>query len=91
MTDGEGKRVLAKTNYMGGAPNVPVELRLAPGKEIDLYQSILELKPGKFQIQYERVFGNSPGAVQVKLDPTLSKLATGKLELEVTSDLPEKK
>ncbi len=42
---------------------------------------------GKFQIHYERVFGNS-SAGQIKLDPTLSKLATGKLELEVKSDPP---
>jgi hypothetical protein len=68
-----------------------VEVNLAPGKEIELYQSNLELKPGKFQIQYERVFGNSSGAVQIKLDPALSKLATGKLELEIKSEPPAQK
>jgi len=86
VTDVEGKRVLGKHTYGGGAQNVPVELNLAPGKQKDVYQSILELKPGKFQVQFERVFGNSPGAVQVRLDPTLSKLATGKLEVEIKSD-----
>jgi hypothetical protein len=40
---------------------------------------------GEFQIQYERVFGNS-SAGTIKLDPALSKLATGKLELEIKSD-----
>lgn len=42
---------------------------------------------GKFQIQYHRVFGNS-SAGQIKLDPILSKLATGKLELEIKSTPP---
>src|SRR5262249_10233258 len=88
VTDGAGKQVLGKSTYLGGAPNVPVALNLAPGKEIELYASNLELKPGKFQIKYERVFGNSPGAVQIKLDPTLSKLATGKLEVEIKADPP---
>ncbi len=37
---------------------------------------------GKFQLQYEQIFGNT-GAGRIKIDPTLSKLATGKLELEV--------
>jgi hypothetical protein len=37
---------------------------------------------GKVSLQYERVFGNS-SAGQIKLDPNLSKLATGKLELQV--------
>jgi hypothetical protein len=89
VTDGEGKRVLGKSTYLGGAPRVPVELNLAPGQEIDLYESNLELKPGKFQIQYERVFGNASGAVPIKLDPRLSKLATGKLEVAIKSDPPD--
>jgi hypothetical protein len=37
---------------------------------------------GKFQIQYDRVLGNS-SAGTIKLDPALSKLATGKVELEI--------
>jgi RNA polymerase sigma factor (sigma-70 family) len=37
---------------------------------------------GKASVQYERVFGNT-SAGRIKLDPTLSKLATGKLELDV--------
>jgi RNA polymerase sigma factor (sigma-70 family) len=86
VTDGEGKRVPGKSTYIGGVLNVPVELNLAPGKEIDLFQSNLELQPGKFQIQYEQVFGNAPGAVPIKLDPTLSKLSTGKLGVEIKSD-----
>jgi hypothetical protein len=67
---------------------------LEPGKQIELYELKLELKPGKridpnslralgkISIQYERLFGNT-GAGQIKLDPDLSKLATGTVELEV--------
>ena len=42
---------------------------------------------GRVGIQYERVFANSSLA-KIKLDPTLSKLATGKLELEIKSAAP---
>jgi len=42
---------------------------------------------GKLSVQYERVLGNS-SASKIKIDPALSKLATGKLELEVKE--PEK-
>src|SRR5262249_188611 len=74
----------------------------AAGKEIELYELKAELKPasdnagnstsalhgtGTFQLQYDPVFGNS-SLGGIKVDPTLSKLATGKLELEVKE--PEK-
>ena len=87
-----------------------MEVSLAPGKEIELYEWKLELRPaseallprgpyttkqsdrfstlygtGKFHVQYERVLGNSSSGT-MKLDPTLSKLATGKLELEIKSE-----
>jgi RNA polymerase sigma factor (sigma-70 family) len=39
---------------------------------------------GKFQVQYKRVIGKSSAGPEP--DPKLSKLATGKLELEVKSD-----
>src|SRR5205823_4681775 len=42
---------------------------------------------GKFSVQYERVFGSS-SIGSIKIDPMLSKLATGKLELEVKSAPP---
>jgi hypothetical protein len=42
---------------------------------------------GKFQIQYERVLGGSSSGT-IMLDPRLSRLATGKLELEIKSDPP---
>jgi RNA polymerase sigma factor (sigma-70 family) len=101
VTDGQGKPVrLASVTAFGF--HVRGEVKLAPGQEIELYQLKLELRPvsesskdrfstlygtGKFQIQYERVFGNSSSG-QIKLDPNLEKLATGKLELEVKADPP---
>jgi hypothetical protein len=40
--------------------------------------------------QYERVFGNS-SAGSIKLDPALSKLGTGKLEVEIKPAPPAPK
>jgi hypothetical protein len=74
------------------------EVTLAPGKEADLCELYVVLRPasekskdrpwslygtGKFQLQFTRVGGNI-GTGEIKFDPILSKLATGKLELEVT-------
>jgi hypothetical protein len=42
---------------------------------------------GKVGIQYERVFGNSL-LTKIKIDPNLSKLATGTLELEIKPTPP---
>ncbi len=62
VTDGEGKRVLGKSNYMGGAQSVPVERELGTGQgNRPLRVESRTQAAGKFQIQYERVFGNSPG------------------------------
>src|SRR4029077_11418106 len=86
--------------------HLPVEVTVAAGKEIELYELKPELKPasdnarnstsvlhgtGTFQLQYDPVFGNS-SLGGIKVDPTLSKLATGKLELEVkeAAKLPQK-
>jgi RNA polymerase sigma factor (sigma-70 family) len=97
VTDGGSKPVPLGRVTAGGLVHVPVEVNLAPGKEIELAELKLEPRSsaqsvtegawtlfgtGKFQIQYERVFGNSSGR-SIKVDPTLSKLATGKLELEI--------
>jgi RNA polymerase sigma factor (sigma-70 family) len=111
VTDANGKPVTLPTVTAFGL-HIPVEVTLAPGKEIDLYESKFEFRPaseallprgpyttkqsdrfstlygtGKFQIQYERVFGNSSSGA-FKPDPTLAKLATGKLELEIKSEPP---
>jgi RNA polymerase sigma factor (sigma-70 family) len=105
VTDGKGKPVPLGKVDAGGLVHVPVEVNLAPGKEIELYELKFELRPasesdnkrrktlygtGKFQIQYERVFGKSSSG-SLEVDPTLSKLATGKLELEIKSDPPPEK
>jgi hypothetical protein len=97
VTDGEGKPVPLEGAGLEGLARL-MEGNLAPGKEVKLCEVSLELRPasqkgkerpvwklfgtGKFQLQYERVGGNI-GAGEIKLDPTLSKLATGRLELEV--------
>jgi RNA polymerase sigma factor (sigma-70 family) len=98
VTDGEGKPVHFRYGVIDESRvHLPVDVNLAPGKEIELYKLKFKCRPanesgnekdtpfygtGKFQIQYERVFGNS-SAGQITLDSALSKLATGKLELEV--------
>ena len=72
-----------------------LESRLAGGAKLAGASGLrYELRPalgtGKVSFQYERVFGNS-SAGSIKLDPTLSKLATGKLELEIKPKLPAEK
>ncbi len=42
---------------------------------------------GKVSLQYERVFGNT-SIGQIQLDPKISKLATGKLEIDIKPDPP---
>jgi RNA polymerase sigma factor (sigma-70 family) len=85
VTDGKGKSVpLERVSVFGFHALVPVNL--APGKEIEVGERELELKAtlygtGKFSVQYERL--ETPAN-----DKTLSKLATGKLELEIKADPP---
>jgi hypothetical protein len=74
-----------------------VDVTLAPGKEIELHEWKWELRPakwlgndgvpslygvGKFSVQHERVLGNSTASA-IEIDPALSELATGALELEI--------
>jgi RNA polymerase sigma factor (sigma-70 family) len=82
VTDGEGKPVDVRVPLDTAILHLPVEATLKPGTEMDLYEWHRELKPGKYQIQYERVFGNT-FVTAIQFDPALTKLATGKLELEV--------
>ena len=97
VTDGDGSRSPSQASTLSGWPE-PVEVNLAPGKEIELSELMnLNLRPasekardmpwtlygtGKFQLQYERLGGLHRGR-GIKLDPAMSKLATGKLELQV--------
>jgi RNA polymerase sigma factor (sigma-70 family) len=102
VTDDAGKSVALGRVSVSGLIHLPVDVTLAPGKEIELYEWKRELRPAKwigndgvpslygtgtFTVQYERVFGNSTSG-GLKIDPELSKLATGKLELNVKE--PEK-
>lgn len=92
VTDDKGKQIPLGRMMASGKFDPPTKINLEPGKAIELYELKLELKPslyatGKSSVQYERVFGNSSlGAIT--LDPTLSKLATGKMELEIKADPP---
>jgi RNA polymerase sigma factor (sigma-70 family) len=110
VTDGGGKPVRLRSEQDAEDVEVrlPVDVNLAPGKEIEIAELKFTLRPasesgnkdfstsygtrvsiqydlygtGKFTVQYERVFGaTSQGAF--KLDPALTNLGTGKLELEV--------
>jgi hypothetical protein len=97
-TDDVGKSVHIEGAGLDGEPN-RIELNLAPGKEVDLSEINLGLRPasekgkqkpawklfgtGKFQLQCERIAGNFEDKVNGGPDPILSKLATGKLELEI--------
>jgi hypothetical protein len=113
VTDGEGKpvRLPSEQDSEDVEVRLPVDVNLAPGKEIELAELNFKLRPasesgnkdfstshgtrasiqydlygtGKFTGQYERVFGMTSQGHR-KLDPALSKLATGKLELEVKAE-----
>jgi len=97
VTDDKGRPVpLGKRTVLGF--HVPIEVNLATGREIELAELKLEPRSGaqsahegdwslhgtgKFNVQYERVIGNTSSGFLNKPDPNLSKLATGKLELEI--------
>jgi hypothetical protein len=91
VTDAEGNSFRLGRRTAGGLVHVPLEVNLAPGKEIEL--SELKLEPrsgvqsvhegqwnifgtGKFSVQYEQL-------AHPNIDKILDKLATGKLELEI--------
>jgi RNA polymerase sigma factor (sigma-70 family) len=86
VADGVGKIVDFRYGLLDTAiVHLPEGMNLAPGKEIVLGEVELLttlLGTGRFTVHYERVFGRTYQAT-VELDPVLSKLATGKLELEV--------
>ncbi|MEO8351303.1 MAG: M56 family metallopeptidase, partial [Chthoniobacteraceae bacterium] len=111
VTDGEGRPVPLEGFPTAFGIHIPREVKLAPGKEIELYELNLRPRPaseagvapsqkegaealvqriwatGKVSVQYQRVFRNS-SSEQLRLDPALSELATGKLELEIKPDAP---
>jgi RNA polymerase sigma factor (sigma-70 family) len=91
VTDSEGKPVPFDSGITAYGKPQPQKVYLAPGKEIEIYELEIKLRPlsesgnnghstlygtGKFRVQYERL-------ARADIDPILSKLATGKLELEI--------
>jgi hypothetical protein len=104
VTDATGKPVPQPDVLKELGARLPREVALAPGKEFDLHELKRELRPasesgnkwssalygeGKVRVQYEQVLGNPTwGAPRWKLDPVLSRLATGKLELDIRPEPP---
>jgi hypothetical protein len=87
VTLGPGQEVELESK-IHGADGWPYELTPAGGGgKTTTRASPLSVGTGKVSFQYERVFGNS-SIGRIKLDPTLSKLATGKLDLDIKSDPP---
>jgi hypothetical protein len=103
VTDGKSKPVPLEGAALSGLP-VLMNIALAPGKEVKIIELNLALRPaserekerpvwklfgtGKFQVQCENVDGRKIWTGETKFDPALSKLATGKLELEIKADPP---
>jgi RNA polymerase sigma factor (sigma-70 family) len=100
VTDAQGKAISLAWPTMPGAPRGLGQKNLAPGQEIEFHELRLELKPaseqankmlrtlygtGTFHVHYKQVDATPSGAGVFFHNPLLSKLATGKLELEVKS------
>jgi RNA polymerase sigma factor (sigma-70 family) len=94
VADGGGEPVHFRYGVLDTAVwHEPEVVNLAPEKEIELGDVELLttlLGTGRFTVQYERVFGKTYQA-RDELEPALSKLATGKLELEIKSEPPAEK
>lgn len=101
ITDAEGKLV-PLPGFAALGLHHPRSSTIAPGKEVVLYEWSFDLRPngepgpkgwltihgtGKLSLQCERVVGPT-SANPVHPNPAMSKLATGKLELDVKE--PEK-
>jgi RNA polymerase sigma factor (sigma-70 family) len=85
-----GKEIVLESR-IHGASGLRYELRPADdGGKLATRDHSLHVGIGKVGLQYEQVFGSS-SAGRLELDPTLGKLGTGKLELEVKDGPAEKK
>jgi RNA polymerase sigma factor (sigma-70 family) len=102
ITDADGKLIQLRGPSAEGLHR-PRSTNLAPGKEIELYEWYFELRPkgesgndkwstihgtGTFSLQCDRIVGPT-SANRDHPNPALSKLATGKLELEVEAAPPK--
>ena len=81
-----GKEVVLETR-MHGAAGSPYTFLPEVGGASPAKVSPLLVERGKIGLHYDAVLGNSSSG-KIKIDPTLAKLATGTLELEVKE--PEK-
>lgn len=96
VTDAAGRPVrLGGEDTFGSLVRVPRQVSLAPGKVIELAEWKPELRPasekGEKDPHFSTLYGTGKFLIHYKqlthedTDPTLAKLATGKLELEVRS------
>jgi hypothetical protein len=96
VTDSEGKPVPLDCSMTTLEKLRLEQVELAPGKEIEISELAFVLKPasesgnkayftlygeGKVRLQYDRL-------VSADIDPIVSKLTTGKLELEIKPNAP---
>jgi RNA polymerase sigma factor (sigma-70 family) len=103
ITDADGK-ILQLPKLAAEGKQAPHDTPIAPGKEVVLYEWNCGLQPiggisknlftihgtGKFTLQCTRIVGPTTGNPNHP-NPTLDKLATGKLELEIKSAPPAEK
>ena len=86
-----GKEVELETR-MFGASGIPCEFRPTGDRAKPPVNPVkawpLVVGAGKVSVHYDRVIGNSSSGFLNNPDPNLSKLATGKLELEIKSGPP---
>jgi len=107
ITGADGKVIQLLPGYKALGLQAPRNANVAPGKEVELYEWSFDLRPqgesgnkgsltihgsGKFRLQCERIVGPTM-ANPNHPNPAMSKLATGKLELEVkdAEKVPEKR
>jgi RNA polymerase sigma factor (sigma-70 family) len=97
VTDAKGKPIAIKRGLM--APNISTKkVNLAPGKSIELWQWKLNLRPESESTKppppddppYATLYGPGKFVIQYPWVSSVSKLCTGKLEIEVKSDPPQK-
>jgi len=102
ITDADGKAVqLPNYRTRDQALHMPRSSTVLPGKEVELYEWTFALQPkgenssrsfihgtGKHTLQCERIVGPT-WLNPDHPNPALGELATGKLELDITSDPPD--
>src|SRR5262249_60409478 len=101
ITGADGKVIRLLPGYRALGLQMPASPNVAPGKEVVLYEWSFDLRPqgesgnkgsltihgtGKFSLQCERIVGPTM-ANPNHPNPTLDKLATGKLEVEIKEEV----